>query len=196
MPPPKKEHVVNLRRLTTLVVAVAALAVPTFAAENFDIDGDHSQVIFKVNHLGVSNNYGRFNNIAGTFVLDGANSKIDITIKADSVDTHHGKRDQHLMSPDFLNAKQFPTLTFKSKSVKMSGEKAMEVSGELTFLGVTKPLTLKVTQVGAGSDPWGGYRAGFETSFTIKRSDFGNKFMIPAVGDDIALMVNIEGVRK
>ncbi len=187
----------NIRRLAPAALAVLALAVPAFAAENYTVDGVHSQVVFKISHMGVSNNYGVFKDIAGTFTMDGANSKIEVTIKADSVDTFNAKRDSHIKSPDFFNTKEFPSITFKSKSVKSTGEKTMDVSGDLTFLGVTKPVTIKVTQVGSGKGMQGEWRSGFEGTFTIKRTDFGNKTYVEGggLGDDVSVMVNIEGIR-
>lgn len=188
----------SIRRLAPAALAVLALAVPAFAAENYTIDDVHSQVVFKINHAGFSNNYGVFKTIAGSFTMDGANSKVEVTIKADSVDTFNGKRNSHINGPDFFNTKEFPTITFKSKSVKSTGEKTMDVMGDLTFLGVTKPVTIKVTQIGSGKGMQGEWRSGFEGMFTIKRTDFGNKTYVEGggLGDEVHLMVNIEGVRN
>lgn len=172
------------------------VALPSVAADNYTIDGSHSQVVFKVGHLGVSNNYGRFNDLAGSYTLDGANSKIEITIKAESVDTANAKRDEHIKSPDFFNAKQFPTITFKSTSVKPGSGNDMAVTGDLTFLGVTKPVSFTATKIGEGDDPWGGHRSGFEATIKIKRGDFGSTKMVGPVGDEVTLLINIEGTRN
>ena len=117
-------------------------------------------------------------------------------MKVESIDTHNAKRDQHLKSPDFFNAKQFPAITFKSKQVKKSSKDTYEVTGDLTIHGVTRPVTVKVTNTGSGKDPMGANRIGFETIFTIKRSDFGMKFMLGPVSDEIRLIVSIEGIRQ
>jgi polyisoprenoid-binding protein YceI len=189
-------------RISRLVCALAlvALAAPAaLAAETFAIDPVHSAVLFKINHLGVSNFYGRFQDVTGTYVLDADNpaaSSLDVTIKAESVDTHNEKRDQHLKSPDFFNVKQFPVLTMKSKSVKKTGDKTFRVTADLTVHGVTKEVTFDATQVGAGKDPWGGYRSGFEGSLTLKRSEYDVKFMPGGVGEDVTILISVEGVRQ
>jgi polyisoprenoid-binding protein YceI len=187
-------------RLLVCALALVALATPAaLAAETFAIDPVHSAVLFKVNHLGVSNFYGRFQDVTGTYVLDADNpaaSSLDVTIKAESVDTHNEKRDQHLKSPDFFNVKQFPVLTMKSKSVKKTGDKTFRVTADLTVHGVTKEVTFDATQVGAGKDPWGGYRSGFEGSLTLKRSEYDVKFMPGGVGEDVTILISVEGVRQ
>jgi polyisoprenoid-binding protein YceI len=187
-------------RLLVCALALVALAAPAaLAAETFAIDPVHSAVLFKVNHLGVSNFYGRFQDVTGTYVLDADNpaaSSLDVTIKAESVDTHNEKRDQHLKSPDFFNVKQFPVLTMKSKSVKKTGDKTFRVTADLTVHGVTKEVTFDATQVGAGKDPWGGYRSGFEGSLTLKRSEYDVKFMPGGVGEDVTILISVEGVRQ
>ncbi len=182
------------------VAVLTVLAVPAaLAAETYSIDPVHSAVLFRITHLGVSTFHGRFQDVSGTYVVDAENpaaSSFDVTIKAESVDTHNEKRDQHLKSPDFFNVKQFPVLTMKSKSVKKTGDKTMRVTADLTIHGVTKEVAFDVTQVGAGKDPWGGYRSGFDGSFTIKRSDYDVKFMPGALGEDVTILVSIEGVRQ
>ena len=186
-------------RALSLVALVALAAPAALAAETFAIDPVHSAVLFKVNHLGVSNFYGRFQDVSGTYVLDADNpaaSSFDVTINAESIDTHNEKRDQHLKSPDFFNAKQFPVLTMKSKSVKKTGDKTMRVTADLTIHGVTKEVSFDVTQVGAGKDPWGGYRSGFDASFTLKRGDYDIKFMPGALGEDVTILVSVEGTRQ
>jgi polyisoprenoid-binding protein YceI len=192
-------------KLSSILIAVAALAplapvaVLLAAGESFNIDGVHSTVIYKVKHLNIGNAYGRFNQLTGTVVLDPdqpAKSSFQVEIKSDSIDTGNGKRDTHLKSPDFFAVKQFPTITFKSKGVKKDGENAYQVSGDLTLHGVTKPVTVKVERTGAGKDPWGGFRNGFESTFTVKRSDFGMKGMLDAISDDVQLTVSSEAVKK
>jgi polyisoprenoid-binding protein YceI len=168
------------------------------AADTFKIDPVHSSVVFSVTHLGVSNFYGRFNDVSGTVVLDKADpskSSVELTIPVESVDTHYEKRDQHLKGPDFFNAKQFPVMTFKSKKVESSGD-TYNVTGDFTLHGVTKPLTLEVKKVGEGKGPEGEIRAGGETHFTIKRSDYGMNFMQGPVGDEINIVVSLEGIKQ
>lgn len=177
--------------------ALLALSLPLAAADTFDVDASHSAALFSVSHLGISNTHGRFNDIAGTLTwdADSAKSAISITIKTASVDTAAEKRDQHLRSPDFFNAKQFPDLKFTSTSFTKVDDSTYTVVGEAELVGTKKPLTVTVKKVGEGKDPWGGYRIGFETSFVLKRSDFGIKG-VPGVGDDVAVTFAIEGVKK
>lgn len=169
------------------------------AAETYKVDPVHSSFLFRVKHFNAGYFYGRFNEATGTVVIDEANpakSSVEIQVKVESIDTNDVKRDQHLKSPDFFNAKQFPTITFKSKQVKPSGKDTYEVTGDLTLHGVTRTVTAKVTRTGGGKDPFGKFRIGFETVFTIKRSDFGMKFMLGPVSDEIRLIVSIEGIRQ
>lgn len=165
----------------------------------FKVDPVHASVIFSIKHLKASNFYGRFNDISGSFLLDGSDkSMIDISVKTASVDTGNSKRDDHIRSQDFFSAKEFPTFSFKSTSVKKTGENTFDVVGELTVRGQTKPLTVKVEKTGEGPGMAPGVTvAGFETRFTFKRSDFGmNKYIAEgALSDEVSLIVAIEGSR-
>ncbi|MBV9491815.1 MAG: YceI family protein [Verrucomicrobia bacterium] len=168
-------------------------------ADAYQIDPVHSSVLFKVRHLNVADFYGRFNEVSGTITLDNAdpgNDVIDVEIKTDSLDTHNDKRNQHLKSPDFFNAKQFPTITFKSTKVEKAGDDTYKVTGNLTLHGVTKPLTAEFKKTGEGKGMQNEYRAGGTTEFTIKRSDFGMNFMPNVAGDDVGLILSLEGIRK
>src|SRR5947209_1187524 len=168
------------------------------AAEMYVADPSHSSLVFRVKHMSTTHLWGRFNQISGAFTLNEANpaeSLFEFQIKADSVDTGNTKRDQHLKSPDFFNVVQFPAIAFKSQTIARSGN-AYEVTGDLTLHGVTKPITLKVVTTGSGKNQMGTPIAGIESSFNIKRSDFGMSKMIPGVGDDVWVNVSIEGVRK
>ena len=185
-----------------LIIPVLAISAgfsgAAVAADTYSVDGGHSAAIFKVKHAGVAYTYGRFNKVTGTVVWDNADpaaSKIEIAIDPESVDTENEKRDQHLRNPDFFDAKQYPAFGFKSATVKKIDDTTYEVSGNLTIHGVTKPLTVKALKTGEGKDPWGGYRIGFETSFTIKRSDFGMTKVTESVGDDVAITFSIESVK-
>ena len=184
--------------LIPLFALTAVAAVPAFGADTYSVDASHSAVLFSVSHLGISNTHGRFNGIDGTLTWDATDptkSSINITIKTDSVDSFSEKRDQHLRSADFFNAKQMPTATFVSKSFTKIDDATFAVTGDLTLVGTTKPVTVNVKKIGEGKDPWGGYRIGFETSFSIKRADFNIKG-VPGVGEDVALTFGLEGVKK
>jgi polyisoprenoid-binding protein YceI len=191
----------KITRLLFPLLSVLFLAAPATikAADTYKIDPVHSSVLFKVKHLGVSYVHGRFNDISGTVVLDKENAgkgSIDAAVKTESVDTHVAARDRNLRSPDFLDVKQFPEMTFKSKEVKKSGDDTFEVTGDFTLHGVTKPLTVKLTKIGEGKGMEDEYRAGGETQFTIKRSDFGMTYMLPGVGDEITVILSLEGIRQ
>lgn len=167
------------------------------AAETYEVDSVHSTILFRVKHLGVAYSYGRFNEMQGKIVVDDANpaaSSVEIEAKTDSIDTGNAKRDQHLKSPDFFNAKQFPTVSFKSTSAKKAGEK-WEVAGNVTLKGVSKPVTLTLDRVGTAKTPQG-HKTGFEGKFAVKRSDFGMSFMPDGLGDEVTLQVSIEAARK
>jgi polyisoprenoid-binding protein YceI len=186
-------------RLLTLVLSLSLLSFAgASAAERFKIDGGHSSALFGINHLGVSTTWGRFNDIQGGFVQDEdpAKASIHVVIAAGSLDTHSERRDKHVMSPDFLDAKQFPELSFASTSFKKIADGVYDVTGDFSMHGVTKSITVRVNQVGEGADPWGGHRSGYDAQFTIQRSDFGVDFMMKGVGDDVKIVLAIEGIRE
>lgn len=175
------------------------LAAPASAADTYLVDGSHSSIVFRIRHLNVSWFYGRFNKVTGQFRVDEANpagSSIQLEIDADSVDTANQRRDQHLKSPDFFNAVEFPKITFRSKQVRKADEGVFEVTGDLTLHGVTREVTVRAEHVGTGPGQRGEQRAGFEAVFTIKRSDFGMSFMQGPLGDEVRLVISLEGVRQ
>lgn len=168
-------------------------------AATYEIDGTHSSVVFAVNHLGVGTAWGRFNEVSGSFTHDAENpakSSVTITINAESVDTANERRDKHLRSPDFFDAKQFPEIVFKSSSVKEIAAGDLEITGELTLHGVTKTYTVRADHVGEGKDPWGNYRKGYDIQFSIPRADHGMNYMEGGLGADVKVYVSVEGVRK
>jgi polyisoprenoid-binding protein YceI len=170
----------------------------SLAADVYTVDPMHSSLVFRAKHLDVSYVYGRFNSISGTINIDEkdpANNAFEIEVKAASIDTNNPKRDQHLRSTGFFNAKEFPTVTFKSNQVKQIDDQNYEVTGDLTLLGVTRPVTVKLERVGTKAGRMG-YRTGFDATFTIKRSDFGMKFMLEGIGDEVRIMVGLESARK
>jgi len=180
--------------------APAAAHAPVAAPTQFEIDGVHSSVIFRIQHSGVSYFHGRFNSIQGLITVDAEKpeaSSVELTIAAESVDTNNGKRDDHIRSPDFLNASEFPEIQFKSDSVKALGDKTFEIAGKLTLHGETKPVTVKAEQTGLAKNPRGeGQITGFETTFTVKRSDFGMDQMLDSLGDEVRLTVAVEARSK
>lgn len=167
-------------------------------AQQYELDGAHTSIGFHISHLGLSNTYGRFNDFSGEFSIDPtdpAKSSFSLTIQVASVDTGNKKRDDHLKSPDFFNAKQFPTITFKSTSVKRV-EGGLEVTGDFTLHGVTKSLTVKLEGGKTAEFPKGVMRTGYSGQVTLKRSDFGMDKMLEAVGDEVHIAISFEGTRK
>lgn len=174
-------------------------SAPAPAADDYAIDGAHAGVNFKISHLGLSWIYGRFDAFSGTFTLDPEPGKcaFNLTIKADSIDTNNKKRDDHLRSPDFFNAKQFPAIEFKSTAVK-AGKDGYEVTGDLTMHGETKPVTFAVVGGKMAQFPQNVQRTGFSTELVLKRTDFGvgSKFGGNMLGDDVHIAISFEGTKK
>lgn len=159
----------------------------------------HTTSFFKINHMGISNFYGRFNDISGTIVFDQvnpSNSSFQIKIKANSVDTHNGDRDKHLRGPDFFNSRRYPWITFNSNSVNKTDDHTYAVRGELSMHGVTKPMTVNIEHTGQGKDIRGTQCIGFETTFSVKRSEFGITYMADGLGENVQMTVSIEATLK
>jgi len=191
-----------LRHTLALAGALAVGATSAQAAE-FKMDGAHTDVVFNVNHLGYSNTWGSFEEVGGSFTFDPdapEDAKVSMTIQAASIDTNHTKRDEHLRSPDFLNAKEFPTITFESTNVEITGEKEGTLTGDLTLHGQTHPVTLDVTFNKMAPHPLPQYdkalTAGFSARGTIERSKWGVGKFTPAVGDEMKLFIEVEGMKK
>jgi polyisoprenoid-binding protein YceI len=189
-------------RTLTLVAAVASgaalslAASPQAGAATYTVDTVHSTAIFRVKHMNTSYSYGRFNDITGQFAFDDqdpAQGRFDLHVKTDSIDTGNAARDKHLKGPDFFNVVQYPSMSFKSTSVTKEGDDAYKVVGDLTLHGVTKPITIKVTRTGSGKDMKGRPVAGFETHFSIKRTDYKMGNMTGPVGDEVTVIVSVEG---
>ncbi len=186
--------------LAASLTITALMSLPSVqAAEpgHYRIDPAHTTILFTVGHLNTSKLIGRFNQFEGDLKLQPGQGEIDIRIQTASVDTNHQKRDKHLRSPDFFNARQFPEMRFVSRQVRFDerGE-PVAAEGTLTLLGKNRPVTLNITPVGAGKDPWGGYRAGYSATAHIKRSDFGMDYMLGGIGDDIAIQLEVEAIKQ
>ena len=170
-------------------------------AADYQIDkqGQHASVNFKISHLGYSWIYGRFNDFEGTFSWDAdkpESSAINVTVNTESVDTNHAERDKHIRSEDFLNVAENATATFTSTGVEVTGDNSAKVSGDLTLNGVTKPVVLDANFIGEGDDPWGGYRAGFDATTTLKLADFGIDYNLGPASETVELILTVEGVRQ
>lgn len=182
------------------LAAMLAFAAPVFAAETYQFDKSHTTVGFQVRHIFTMLS-GRFTDYAGTIQVDRARpetSSVEFTIQATSIDTAEPRRDQHLRSADFFDVATHPTISFKSTSVKASGKDSFLVTGDLTMRGVTKQVTLPVTLLGEGKDPFGNEKMGLETSVTLNRKDFGlawNKALETGgmlVGEEVKVQIAIE----
>jgi polyisoprenoid-binding protein YceI len=187
-----------MKPLTLLLAVVSAFVLSANAADTFKVDPVHSFVLFSVQHLGIANTYGRFNDVSGAVVFDRGNpskSSVELSVLVESLDTNNATRERSLKSPDFFNAKQFPTLTFKSTRVEGNGD-TLKVSGDLTIRGVTRPLTVDFKKGGEGKGVFGEMRGGGETRFTIKRSDFGMNFELGEVGDEVTIILSLEGIKQ
>ncbi len=181
-----------------LFIGACALFAGQLAAADYKIDPTHSFVEFRIQHLGFSWLYGRFNGIDGSFKYDSAKpetSSITVTIDTTSIDTNHAERDKHLRSAEFLEVDKFAAATFTSTGYKGNAEEGV-LSGVLKFHGVEKAIEIPLKKVGEGKDPWGGYRAGFEGKYIMTRADFGLDYELGPAATTVELNLGIEGIRQ
>ncbi len=176
----------------------AATPIPEKAAGTFKIDRVHSSCNFRVEHLAASMFWGRFDDVNGSITYTpGSTGSLEFDIRIPVASVHGGddKLDNHLKGPDFFNAKEFPEMTFKSTKATPAGGRMWKVEGDLTLLGVTKPITAMVEWIGF-SEPRGKKLIGFEASFTITRSDFGMDYQVDqgGLGDEVSIIVGLEAV--
>jgi polyisoprenoid-binding protein YceI len=181
--------------LLTLVFNLAAVA------NEYTVDkkGMHASINFKVQHLGYSWLTGRFNDFDGSFSWDPSKpeqSKISLTINTASIDSNHSSRDKHLRSPDFLEIEKYAKATFTSTSFQPNKASGYTLIGDLTLHGITKSISIDVSLVGEGKDPWGGYRAGFSGTTKIVMADYGIKKFEGSPAGTVYFDLHIEGVKK
>ena len=193
-----------MKRLSLIALLSAGLSVfaaagAHAAAEQYDIDASHSGVVFGWNHFGFSNPSARFDRIEGSVLLDKADltkSSISVTLPLESLDTGVAKLDDELKGPNFLDAAMYPTITFKSTKVEKTGENRLNITGDLTVHGVTRPVTLdaKVNRIGTFEIPGviKAQAAGFDATTVIKRSDFGVTKYVPYVSDEIPVRITLD----
>jgi polyisoprenoid-binding protein YceI len=182
-----------------LAAALATAAFAAFAAPTtYKIDPNHTDVIAGWSHFGFSNPIAHFGQVDGSITYDPANvaaSKVEVTIPLAGLNSHVPAFDEHLRSDDFFDAAKYPTITFKSTSVKANGKGKLLVTGDLTIKGITKPVTLKVTINKIGIQPMAQREAaGFAASTVIKRSDFGLGKYAPNVSDEVTLSITTEAI--
>jgi polyisoprenoid-binding protein YceI len=190
-------------RTSLSAALVLTLAVPLTAVaaeETYTLDPVHSQPLFEVQHMGFSVQRASFSKINGKVTIDRAERKgsVDVTIDTTSVRSYSERLDTHLKGEDFFNVAKYPTMTFKSSNLVFDGDKVVGVDGDLTLLGVAKPVSFKVTNFVCGEQPFNKRpMCGAEVSTTIKRSDWGMKYGIPkAAGDEVKLTLPIEAFRE
>ncbi|MCL6415381.1 YceI family protein [Aestuariirhabdus sp. Z084] len=188
-----------IRKLGLFFTALL-MGTPLWAADYaLDIKGQHAFVQFRIQHLGYSWLYGRFDDFTGSFSYDEAspdNSKVEVTINTTSVNTNHAERDKHLRSDDFLDVSSFPKATFVSTSVKSDGKGNAIITGDLTLRGVTRSITIDAESIGGGNDPWGGYRHGFLGTTKLALKDFGIDFNLGPASTEVEMTLSIEGIRQ
>jgi len=190
-----------LRLCSIAFVLLSAVTAPVDAAEQYVIDtkGQHAFIEFRIKHLGYSWLYGRFNDFSGAFTLDREaleHAGVEVEIDTASVDTNHAERDKHLRSSDFLHVDEYPTARFVSTAVERTIEGAGVILGELTLKGVTNPVEIAFEEIGQGPDPWGGYRAGFIGTTTLRLADFGIDYDLGPASRTVELTLSVEGVRR
>lgn len=186
---------------TLIATGLAMLVAAPFSASAADYVIDsaeaHASVNFRVSHLGYSFTQGRFSQFEGTFSYDPANiaaSKVNVTVNTASVDSNHAERDKHIRSEHFIDADKYPTATFVSTQVVDKGNGNLDITGDLTLHGHTKPITISAHFIGAGEDPWGGERAGFSGTTRLEFADFD----IPTMGDTnyAEMDLYVEGIKQ
>lgn len=193
-------------RTAAHTLAAAAFAALTLAADAADLakveggdyvlDPRHARIVFSVNHMGFSTYYGLFPEVAGTMTLDPSapsKSALAVTINVASVATMDDELDEKLRSDAFFDVAKFPTATFKSTAIEVTGKGSGKLTAALTLHGVTKPVTLDVTFNGAGTPPMTqDYVVGFDAAGSVKRSEFGITNFIPFVADEVQLLISCE----
>jgi polyisoprenoid-binding protein YceI len=184
---------------SVLCASVLAAASLSANATDYRFDTVHTQIFFSASHLGLSNPLGRLHVKSGSIHFDTgdwANAKVDATIDTTSLDMGDEAWNHRLRSNEFLDSGKFPTAHFVSDKIEKSDDKNAVVHGKLTLLGVTRPVDLKVTFNRAAVDPYSLlYTAGFSASATFKRSDFGMKKYAEVIGDEVAIRIEVEGLR-
>lgn len=186
--------------LSGLLASVLAVSALPAQAANYIIDreGAHAFIQFKIKHLGYSWLLGRFNDFSGSFSYDENNpnaAKVEVNIDPASIDSNHAERDKHLRNTDFLAVDEFPKAHFISTSFEELSDGKALLKGDLTLRGVTKSIEIHVEHIGAGPDPWGGYRRGFQGVTQLALADFGIEYNLGPASKEVELFLSIEGIR-
>lgn len=185
------------QRKSFALALLLCLAGAAGAAE-YEVDPSHAFIQFRISHLGYSTLVGRFNTFSGNFSWDKAEpgaATVMVEVDTASIDSNWAERDKHLRGEDFLDVANYPRAVFRS--TKYSGDASGgTLEGELTLHGVTRPITLAVTAIGEGPDPWGGYRAGFKASTELQRADFGIDYNLGPAAERMYFDLYLEGIRQ
>ena len=187
-----------------MAIATGGRTSPRTPAGTWVVDPSHSTITFTVKHMGIANVRGTFHNFEGTLEVGDrlSDSSARGSVQVASIDTGEPGRDDHLRSPDFFDAEQFPKITFESTRVEAIDEESTLVAGNLTMHGVTREIKLDVVAQGTDVDPWGNTRAGLEGVGTLSRGDFDMKFNQALgsgnmlVGDKVAIALDISAVLR
>lgn len=184
---------------TALGLIFAALTGPAFAAtESFTIDPTHTWPYFEINHLGFSTQHGRFNKTSGKITLDREARKgsVEVNIDTASIDMGLEKWNTHMRSDDFFNVEMFPRMTFRSDKFVFDGDKPVAAEGSLTLLGITKPVSLKLSGFTCGTHPINKKSlCAADISTTIKRSEWGMTKYVPGVSDEVRISIPVEAFK-
>ena len=187
-------------KLSAALAVFAAVSTSALAApETYNVEGTHTFPAFSYNHLGLSTQISKFNKTTGTVVYDAAakTGSVDITIDMTSIETGVPVFNKHIQGEGFLDTAKFPTATFKSSKVVFEGDKPTAIEGNLTINGVTKAVTLKVTNFVAKDHPMNKKAAlGADASVVIKRTDFNAGKYAPAVGDEVTITIGLEAIKQ
>jgi polyisoprenoid-binding protein YceI len=199
-------HLIALGLAAALISSTAqaqAIANPdprVVQAGNYRLESKHARILFATSHIGFSTWYGDLPNATGNLSLDPANlaaASLDVSVPVAGISTTNAILDGELRSPAWLDANQFPAITFKSSKVIVTSPRTAQVTGDLTFHGVTRPVVLEASFRASGVNPLTkAYTIGFEVRGRIKRSDFGVKTYVPMIGDDVDLTISAPFEKK
>ena len=188
-------------KISTFLLALTAIGSSTaFAApETYTIDPSHTYPSFEADHMGVSVWRGKFDKTTGTVTLDRAakTGSLDIAIDAASLDFGHAKMNEHAKGPEMFNVEKYPTITYTAKSFKFDGDKPVAVNGDLTLLGVTKPVTLTISKFKCIEHPMLKREVcGGDASAEFKRTDFGLSYGTPRFAPEVKLQIQVEALKN
>lgn len=188
-----------MKKISILITTLSLISSLANAASNSDkyiFDPTHTSATWSANHFGFSNPSGKFSNIEGELILDEKHpnkSSVNVKINIAGINTANEKFDNHLKSEDFFNVKKFSTANFLSKKIVITGKNSAKVYGDLTFMGISKEIILNVKLNKIGINPIVNKKtAGFSANATIKRSDFGINYALPAIADEVKISIEAE----